>query len=139
MVYISLFLFGSLQNTLPYDRQRNMDINILCCHQLTLSMFNELYSCCLQQWDLAVCFSWANYCIINSLGFLWISMLPFQPTIQLGGTLSPNWKLYLMTRFGQYMLQVPSSLGACLESLWYIIRSFHCNTLYISCCQMWSW
>lgn len=100
LVYISLFSFGSLQNTLTYDRQRNMDINILYCHQLTLSMFNKLYRCFLQQWDLAVCFSWANYCIINSLGFLWISMLPFQPTVQLGGTLSPNCKLYLMTRFG---------------------------------------
>ena len=49
------FSFGNLQSAFLYQGHWNIGVRALCRHQLNTSIFNELCSCCLQQWDLDVC------------------------------------------------------------------------------------
>lgn len=66
-----------------HTKDRNRRMKVLFRHRLNLSMFNKLYGCCLQQWDLAVSLWRTTYCFGSRVGSLGISMRTLCPIIQL--------------------------------------------------------
>lgn len=101
---------------------------VLCRYQFYLSMLNEMYGYCVQQWDLAVCL-WATYILGKSLNcFLW--GLCFHVTTLTNDSIGCNLLLVLKALFGVKRWSLGTSSPPLFgNSIWIAISPLKCSSV----------
>lgn len=100
-----------MHSTFPYQRCKNVGVQILCRHQLDNSMFNELFGCFLPQLGSAVSVWRAPYSLENSIDCLGIFSGPRLPITQLYVSQFLYCTFHLVKKIWQTGAPYPSLFG----------------------------